>query len=128
MNTEDRKPDEFELRTRALLRDSVDRLDGATRSRLTQARSAALAQRAPRRAWLDFRYLAPAGAVAAALLMSVLFIGRHDARDPVNESAGGALYDMELLADADAYELSQETDLEFIEWAAAVEEQDQAGG
>ena len=37
------------------------------------------------------------------------------------------MYDIELLADADAYEISQETDLDFIEWAAAMGEKDVAG-
>jgi hypothetical protein len=117
---------EFERRTQAVLRDSALHLDGATRSRLAQARSKALAQRSGRSRWLDARYLAPAGAMAAALLVTVLFVGRQDAADPVNDSAGGALYDLELLADADAYELTQESDLDFIEWAAAMGE-DQAG-
>jgi hypothetical protein len=124
---QDNETTEFERRTQALLRDSVDQLDGATRSRLAQARSRALAQRSARSRWLDLRYLAPAGAMAAALLVSVLFVGRQDASGPVNDSTGGALYDLELLADADAYDLTQETDLEFIEWAAAMGEQDQAG-
>jgi hypothetical protein len=121
MNT-DNELTPFEQRTRALLRDSVLHLDGATCSRLTQARVAALTQRAARRSWFDFRYLAPAGAMAAAVLMTVLFVSRQDAPGGTNPAAGGALYDLELLADADAYELAQETDLEFIEWAAAMGE------
>jgi len=116
---------EFEKRAQAALRSSVEQLDGATRSRLALARSHALAQREAR-SWFDFRYLAPAGAMAAAVLMSVLYLGRPDAPG-VNEATGNALYDLELLADADAFELTQETDLEFIEWAAAMGEQDQAG-
>ena len=118
---------EFEQRTQTLLRNSVDHLDGATRSRLARARSTALAHRETRRRWFDFRYLAPAGAMAAALLVTVLLVGRQGGPDNVNDSAGGTLYDIELLADADALELTQETDLEFIEWAATMGEQDQAG-
>lgn len=125
MNQENELTD-FEKRAQAALRISVEQLDGATRSRLAQARSHALAQREAR-SWFDFRYLAPAGAMAAAVLMSVLYLGRPDAPGGVNEAAGNALYDLELLADADAFELTQETDLEFIEWAAAMGEQDQAG-
>ncbi len=126
MNQENEDPTPFEQRTRTLLRDSAMQLDGATRSRLARARTASLAQRETRRSWFDFRYLAPAGAMAAALLVTVLFVGRHDAPG-VNDSAGGALDDLELLADADAYELTQETDLEFIEWAATMGEKGQAG-
>lgn len=117
---------EFERRTRALLRDSAEQLDGATRSRLAQARNKALEQRRTRSPWLDLRYLAPAGAMAAGVLVTVLFLVRQDNPNPVNDSSGGALYDLELLADADGYELTQEADLEFIEWAAAMGE-DQAG-
>jgi hypothetical protein len=124
---QDNEPTEFETRARAMLRDSVDNLDATTRSRLARARSTALAQRSARRSWFDFRYLAPAGAVAAALLVTVLLVGRREGPDSVNESSGGALYDLELLADADALELTQEVDLEFIEWAAAMGERDQAG-
>jgi hypothetical protein len=118
---------EFERRAQALLRDSVDQVDGATRSRLAQARSRALAAQSTRSRWLDLRYIAPAGAMAAAALVTLLLVVPRDASDPVNDSADGALYDLELLADADAYELTQETDLEFIEWAAAMGEKDQAG-
>jgi hypothetical protein len=119
---------EFERRTRAALRASAEHLNGATRSRLTQARHAALAQQQPRRSWFDLRVLAPAGALAAAVLVTALLVGQHGRMPQVNPSAGGALDDMELLADTDAYELTQETDLEFIEWAAAMGERDQVGG
>jgi hypothetical protein len=118
----------FERRARALLRDSAQNLDGATRSRLAQARAAAMSQRDARRpSWFDFRYLAPVGgAMAAAMLITLLVAGRQDVPG-VNAPAGNALYDLELLTDADAFELSQEADLEFIEWAASMGEQDQAG-
>lgn len=116
----------FEQRARTLLRDSAQNLDGATRARLTQARAAAIAQREATPGWFNFRYLAPAGAMAAAVLVTMLFIERPDAPG-VNDPAASALYDLELLADADAFELSQETDLEFIEWAAAMGEQGKAG-
>ncbi len=123
--------DEFERRAGELLRSRVDDIDGATRSRLAQARAAAVEAAAkPSRNWLDFRYLAPAGAMAAAALLTVLFIGNGNAPLPVNETTTAALYDlgdMDLLADADGFDLAQETDLEFIEWAAAMGEQG-AGG
>jgi hypothetical protein len=112
----------FEQRARTLLRDSAQNLEGATRARLTQARAAAIAQRETRAGWFNFRYLAPAGAVTAAVLVAMLFVNRQEGPG-VNVPAGSALYDLELLADADAFELSQETDLEFIEWAASMGEQ-----
>lgn len=121
-------PDEFERRAAGLLRASADGLDGAMRARLARARAAALEPAAPARSWFDLRYLAPAGATAAAVLATVLVLthGKPDAL--VNDGAGIALYDMELLADADALDIAGEADLDFIEWAAAQGEQDGAGG
>jgi hypothetical protein len=119
----------FERRARELLRDSVDNLDAAKRSRLTQARHAALAARtarpSTRPAWLHARVLAPGGAVAAVALVAVL-LWSGPSHHPVNES-GSALDDLELLADSDGYELSQEPDLDFIEWAASKGETDPVG-
>lgn len=116
----------FEQRTREVLRNSTRNPDGATRARLAQARAAALAQRDSRPGWFYFRYLAPAGAMAAALLVTVMITTQQDAAG-VNDPAASALYDLELLADSDAFELSQETDLEFIEWAASMGENGKAG-
>src|SRR5690606_28901593 len=103
-----------------LLRSDAETLDAATRSRLAQARAAALEGARRERSWLTLRHLAPAGAVAGAALVALLFVGRDAPPGRVNESAPLALYDLELLVDADAWELSQEADLEFIEWAAAM--------
>ena len=127
MNTNS-EPSEFERRAAKLLRASADGLDGATRSRLARARAAALEPAARTRGWLDFRYLAPAGAMAAAVLATVLIVGQGKPTLPVNDGAGAALYDMELLADADGFDIAQETDLDFIEWAAAQGEKDGTGG
>jgi hypothetical protein len=79
------------------------------------------------RNWLDLRYLAPAGATAVAVLTTVLVLSHGKPDALVNEGAGIALYDMELLADADALDIAEETDLDFIEWAAAQGEQDRGG-
>jgi hypothetical protein len=120
---------EFESRTHALLEESTARLDGRVRSRLNQARHAALEahaarQRSPfarlfgaRRAW------APAGALAAAAVLAVvLFTGRPGADAPsvaLNGDGAPALEDLELLADNDALALASEADVEFYEWALA---------
>jgi len=67
----------FETRSRALFQDSVDGLDMRIRSRLTQARSAALeaAQRRPSW-WLGWKVWTPAaGVTAAAILGVVLWLG-----------------------------------------------------
>jgi hypothetical protein len=119
--SDDDERSEFERRVRQVLQDSTDALDGRTRSKLTQARHAALEQGASQpgallgRGWLRW---APAGAVAAALLFSVMYIHRPG----VVASAD----DLEMLADADVYALNaeaeQEPDYEFYEWAAAAGE------
>jgi|SRR6185369_6919183 len=120
------EPSPFERRARELLRESVDHLDAATRSRLTQARHAALAARSRTQPkWLDLRVLAPGGAVAAVALVAVLLWG-GSSHHPANDS-GGEMDDLELLTDSDGYELSQEPDLDFIEWAAAMGETDPVG-
>jgi hypothetical protein len=109
---------EFEKRTREILDDSAGRLDGRTRSRLTQARHRALAEmeRPGRRAW---RSLVPLGAGAAAAVLAVVFwMAQPDERAPV-ASAGGAFEDIDLLVDAEAPDfVSDADDLEFYEWAA----------
>jgi hypothetical protein len=115
----------FEQRAAELLRESADSLDAATRSKLTQARHAALENISARPAWRDLRFLAPGGAVAAAAVVAML-LWSGAVHWPARET-GGAFDDIELLADADAYDISQETDLDFIEWAAAMGEQDVAG-
>lgn len=117
---QDHEPTHFEQHAQDQLRNSIEHLDAATLSRLAAMRATALAQR-PGSRWFDLRFLAPAGALAAGLAIAVLMAGRHDAL-PVNDSSADALYDLELLADADAYELTQE-DPEFIEWAASMGEQ-----
>jgi len=122
-NDTDKSP--FERRAAELLRESADSLDAATRSKLTQGRHAALDNIRSRPAWLDLRVLAPGGAVAAAAIVAVVFWTGANHR-PVTDG-GGALDDIELLADADAYEISQESDLDFIEWAATQGEKDVAG-
>jgi hypothetical protein len=66
--------------------------------------------------------------VAAAVLATALILGPGRQATPVNDATTSALYDMDLLADADAFEIAQESDLDFIEWAAAQGDLDGAGG
>jgi hypothetical protein len=110
--------DEFEKRTHQVLEESVSRLDGRTRSRLTQARHAALAQLAqPARHW--WRAYVPAGAGAAVAVLAVVIWA---ARPPGSSSTlltASPADDLELLADADAQDFVDDgEDLEFYEWAA----------
>jgi hypothetical protein len=110
----------LERRSRALLEDSAANLDGRVRSRLTQARHAAVAERRrtrARRAWLSW---APAGALAAALLGALIYVRNGPGVLPASAPAANGAEDLELLADADALELAEDAgDYEFYEWAAA---------
>jgi negative regulator of sigma E activity len=111
--TDDAAAAGFEQRVRALLNDSAAQLDGRTRSRLTQARYAALAHLAahPRRSpWLRW---APASAVAMAVLATLLYVGQRGADAPLTNPAGAPPSTTELLADADALELTAELDAEL---------------
>jgi hypothetical protein len=116
---------EFERNARTVLEESVQRIDGRTRSRLNQARQAAVAAAAKRAPWWRGFTLMPAGAVTAALLVAVVLWQRHPAGElPVLEgphiSAGrAAVDDIDLLADGDAMELIEGWDGSFYEWAAA---------
>ena len=126
---------DFEQQVRLTLEESVTRLDGATRSRLTQARYRALEKLelsgARTGGWWRLggrsSVLAPVGAMAAVVaLTTVLWVGRPGAGLPGEAGvvAAGAPEDMELLADGDALAAMSEEDPEFYEWALS---QDSAG-
>src|SRR5437870_5688169 len=104
---------DFEKRTQEVLEESVSRLDGRTRSRLTQARHAALAGLdQPARQW--WRSYVPAGAAAAAAVLAVVvFVGR-----PNVISTPVVADDTEILADVDAPDFTEDSDdVDFYEWA-----------
>jgi hypothetical protein len=117
-------PDPFEARSRALFHESVDGLDYALRSRLTQARNAALEAAAARRpSWFSRTgVLAPAGVTAAAVLGAFLWLGSPLTQHAVRVSDGPSnLEDLELVASADegsgdALDMLQD-DIEFYDWA-----------
>lgn len=109
---------DFEKRTQEILEESASRLDGRTRSRLTQARHAALAQlEKPARQW--WRSYVPAGAAAAAAVLAVIvYTGQPGVGPPVGP-VPGADADSDLLADVDAPDFTEDgDDVEFYEWAA----------
>lgn len=118
---------EFELRVRQLLQDSADSLHGRTRSKLTQARHAALDQGAGSAVagGLFWRRWAPAGAVAMALLVTVFYVGLREPGGQLGATVASnvTMDDLEMLADAEAYSLSADgeadLDAEFYEWAAS---------
>jgi hypothetical protein len=117
--------DSFEERSRALFNGSVEGLDFTMRSRLTQARKAAIeAASASRRPWL-FRIgvLTPAAGVTAAAILGVfLWLGSPLGHHAATVADGQSNFeDLELVASADegsgdAMDMLQD-DIEFYDWA-----------
>ncbi len=114
---------EFETRTRALLEDSVQRVDGRIRSRLNQARHAAIEEASRRPSvWRRFTLMPAAGAVAAAMLVAFVLWPHSHTGDQLTAEANGhaGVEDLDLLADSDALDLvsDESTDSgQFYEWA-----------
>jgi len=118
----------LETRARELLRESADRLDGNTRSRLARARAEAVeAARGENRAGSGFWL--PAGALAAAAAVAFLvWSARERSSEPqltdnragipsaVDGSAQSPLDDLEILATNESFEL-----LEELEFYAAID-------
>ena len=121
---------EFERNARVVLEESVSRIDGRTRSRLNQARHAALeAAGAGRPAWWRSLTLMPtAGAAAAALLVAVVLWHRQPSGEQPVLEAQHAAEDMDLLADSEALELLDGWDGPFYEWATAQTDNVQSEG
>ncbi len=114
--------DPFEERSRILFDDSVGNLDMSIRSRLTQARHAALG--AERRPWfLRMGVLTPAaGVTAAAVLGAALWFGSPlDHRSLTAADGQSNLEDLEIVAasdegSGDALEMLQD-DIDFYDFA-----------
>ncbi|HEY2676996.1 MAG TPA: hypothetical protein VGI65_08485 [Steroidobacteraceae bacterium] len=119
---------DFEERSRLLFQDSVEGLDMRIRSRLTQARSAAIeaADRRPagRRPWFSgFRMWTPAAGVTAAAILGVaLWMGLPSGHHAgTMADAQSNLEDLELVASSDegsgdAMEMLQD-DIDFYDFA-----------
>jgi hypothetical protein len=115
-------PAEFERNARVVLEESVRRIDARTRSRLNQARHAALAAAGRRGArWGSFTLMPTAGAVAAALLVAGVLWYREPAGTPplALVAPHATAEDMDLLTDNDSIDLMEGWDGSFYEWAAA---------
>jgi hypothetical protein len=111
----DSKQDDFEQRAQTLLQASADQLDGATRSRLTQARHAALdaIKQRQRTRWF---WLMPATGAAAAAIVAVLLVSEPK---QVESDATVALVDeMDIVTAEDSLEFYR--DVEFYSWLDAV--------
>jgi hypothetical protein len=116
----------LEERSRDLFHESVENIDMALRSRLTQARYAALAaaDRSGRRGWLAHRsiWTPAAGVTAATLLGIVLWFGvplGHHGTMPADGQSN--FEDLDIVASSDeasgdAMEMLQD-DIDFYDWA-----------
>jgi hypothetical protein len=121
MSPQDERSTGFEEQARAVLAESVTRIDSRIRSRLNQARQAAIAEvsRPSRRPRLLL--MPAAGAVVAAVLVAmVLWQHRPDSALPGNDGGGQmvAAEDLDLIADTDGLDMLQDSDGTFYEWAA----------
>jgi hypothetical protein len=122
MNADEKQTKDFEERASALLGESVTRVNSRVRSRLNQARHAALeeAANAGRRAWWRAPVFMPAtGAVAAAVLVLLIVTSHHRGGGMLPVVEGGQpVDDIEMLADSDGLDLMENWDGGFYEWAA----------
>lgn len=127
---------DFERRARVALEESVLRIDGRVRSRLNQARQAAVEASVSRRRPLFsrlFTLVPTASAAAAALLVAVFLVHRGPQTEEVvglRATPPAAVEDLDLLADSDGLDLVVEGgdgSGSFYEWAAD-QTQTEAGG
>jgi hypothetical protein len=119
---------DFEQQLHALLDESVSRVGGRARSRLNQARHAALLEaarygrwRLPLRAaaWLRLHLLwMPAGGAVAAAALVAFVLWPHAPRGyaPV-EANPASVEDLDLIADRDGMDIMRSGDAQFYEWA-----------
>jgi hypothetical protein len=128
---------DFERRSREVLEASVLRIDGRVRSRLNQARHAAVEAATARRRPLFsrlFTLVPTAGAAAAALMVAVVFWhgAGHGVRSGETTTAVTThAEDLDLLADSDGLDLVEEGgdgSGSFYEWAAEQTQTEATGG
>jgi hypothetical protein len=125
---------EFERQLNSLLEESVQRVGGRARSRLNQARQAAVAEAARRSRWrLRWRvvewlrprsaWMPATGAVAAAVLVAFVLRPHSPQGYPAVDVNHTTVEDLDLLADGDGMDLMQGGDGQFYEWAMAQADQ-----
>ncbi|MGD8339384.1 MAG: hypothetical protein PVH89_01305 [Gammaproteobacteria bacterium] len=105
---------ELAARSGRLFQQSVEGLDGETRSRLARARANAVDAAENGRAGWTFGSgrLVPVGAVAAAVLALILFWPAADA--PVGPEQAAVVSDLDILLEGESLDLFEE--LEFYAW------------
>ena len=118
MSAEELEPSSLERRAQELLQASVDALDGNIRSRLTQARSAAVEEARKARHPFFWRTVVPAGALAGAAALA-LVLWSSAPRAPAPAALHNSLDDLDLIVTSESFELLE--DLEFYEWVAVTD-------
>lgn len=126
----------FEQQLHALLEESVQRVGGRARSRLNQARHAAVAEAARRgrwsppllrtAAWMRLHLWMPAGGAVAAAVLVAFVLWPHAPQGygyPVVEANQTSAADLDLIADRDGMDIMQSGDGQFYEWAMAQADQ-----
>jgi hypothetical protein len=119
-NDHDTSLSAIEKRAKAVFDESVENLDGRTRSALTQARHAALAElevRKHSRAWKIWGPLS--GLTAAALVVAVMFGPIWTTARAPQDGGAMPLEDFDIVADAENLELME--NLDFYAWLDSVE-------
>jgi hypothetical protein len=117
---DDERRSSMEERAKAAFDESVENLDGRTRSALTQARHAALAEldaRKNSRAWKLWGPLS--GLTAAALVVAVMFGPIWTTTQAPQDASAMPFEDFDIVADAENLELME--NLDFYAWLDSVE-------
>jgi hypothetical protein len=110
----------LEDKSQQLLRESAENLDGRTRSRLTQARHAALAELESGKSQ-KIRWMLPAGAAAAGVLAVAMLSNRAPVTQP---DAVAVVEDIEIMTAGDSLEMYE--NLEFYAWLDEVSDEELA--
>lgn len=120
MTVKDREPGSLERRAQELLRASADELNGHIRSRLAQARSAAVDEARTAGHGFAWRTWIPAGASAGLAALALFFwSGGPQAPQAPTLAVHGSLDDLDIMVTNESFELLE--DLEFYEWVAATD-------
>ena len=109
----------FAEKAKKLFDESVEDLDGQTRSRLNRGRQAALEElTSAKPVWVHW---APAAGVAAAVVVAVVLWSGNLPVDELTPEASAA--DFEILLTEDSFEMLE--DLEFYSWIELDDETDE---